>query len=59
MKKKTVLKLIKNSKKLNFKNNFFDNIVALSVFSQLKTKKRLVSLLKEFTNYETEVKVHI
>ena len=47
-KKKAVFKLLKNSKKLNFKNNFFDNIVALSVFSQLKTKKRLVSLLNEF-----------
>ena len=34
--------------KLQFKDKFFDNIICLSVFSQLKNKKNAVHLLNEF-----------
>ena len=36
---KSNLKILSNSNKLQFKDNFFDNIICLSVFSQLKNKK--------------------
>mgnify|MGYP001448275400 CR=1 FL=1 len=45
---KSNLKILKDSDKLNFKENFFDNIICLSVFSQLKNKKNAIHLLKEF-----------
>ena len=36
---KSNLSILKNSKKLPYKKNFFNNIVCISVLSQLKTKK--------------------
>jgi len=43
-----LLRLLKNSKKLPFKNNSFDYIVALSVLSLLGSKKKIQYLLSEF-----------
>ena len=48
LKNKTYLKHFNNLKKLPFKNEFFDNIVCLSVISLLKNKKNIEGLLKEF-----------
>tara|TARA_Y100000746_G_C15391167_1_gene402285 strand:- start:504 stop:1118 length:615 start_codon:yes stop_codon:yes gene_type:complete len=48
LKKKTYLKHFNNLKKLPFKNEFFDNIICLSVISLLKNKKNIQGLLKEF-----------
>ena len=42
------LKILSSSKKLQFQDNFFDNIICLSVFSQLKNKKNAIHLLNEF-----------
>ena len=42
------LKIFKSNEKLPFKDNFFDNIICLSVLSQLKNKKNLIHLLHEF-----------
>ena len=45
---KSNLKILSNDKKLEFEDNFFDNIICLSVFSQLKNKKNAIHLLNEF-----------
>lgn len=45
---KSNLNVLKNSEKLPYKKNFFDNIVCISVLSQLKTKKNVGHLLREF-----------
>lgn len=45
---KSKIEILKNHKKLPYKDKFFDNIVCLSVLSQLKTKKNVIHLLKEF-----------
>ena len=45
---KSNLSILKNSKKLPYKKNFFNNIVCISVLSQLKTKKNVEHLLSEF-----------
>ena len=45
---KANLKILNNNKILPFSENFFDNIVCMSVLSQLKNKKNATSLLKEF-----------
>lgn len=45
---KSILKILSNDKKLEFEDNFFDNIICLSVFSQLKNKKNAIHLLNEF-----------
>ena len=45
---KSNLKILSNSSKLQFKDKFFDNIICLSVFSQLKNKKNAIHLLNEF-----------
>lgn len=45
---KSNLKILSSSKKLEFQDNFFDNIICLSVFSQLKNKKNAIHLLSEF-----------
>ena len=45
---KSNLNILKNSEKLPYKKNFFDNIVCISVLSQLKTKKNVGHLLREF-----------
>lgn len=45
---KSNLKILSSSKKLEFQDNFFDNIICLSVFSQLKNKDNAIHLLKEF-----------
>ena len=37
-----------SNNKLQFRDNFFDNIICLSVFSQLKNKKNAIHLLNEF-----------
>ena len=42
------LKILASSKKLQYRDNFFDNIICLSVFSQLKNKKNAIHLLNEF-----------
>ena len=47
-KAKLNLKILSSSKKLGFKDNFFDNIICLSVFSQLKNRKNAIHLLNEF-----------
>ena len=45
---KSNLSILKNSKKLPYKKNFFNNIICISVLSQLKTKKNVEHLLSEF-----------
>ena len=45
---KSNLKILSSSKKLEFQDDFFDNIICLSVFSQLKNKKNATHLLNEF-----------
>jgi ubiquinone/menaquinone biosynthesis C-methylase UbiE len=45
---KSNLKILSSSKKLEFQDDFFDNIICLSVFSQLKNKDNAIHLLKEF-----------
>ena len=47
-KAKLNLKILSSSKKLQFSDNFFDNIICLSVFSQLKNRKNAIHLLNEF-----------
>lgn len=47
-KAKLNLKILSSSKKLQFKDNFFDNIICLSVFSQLKNRRNAMHLLNEF-----------
>lgn len=47
-KSKLNLKILRSSKKLQFQDNFFDNIICISVFSQLKNKKNASHLLNEF-----------
>jgi ubiquinone/menaquinone biosynthesis C-methylase UbiE len=48
-KKVQLLRLLKNSKKLPFKNNNFDYIVILSVLSLLGSKKKIQYLLSELS----------
>ena len=45
---KSNLKILSSGKKLEFQDDFFDNIICLSVFSQLKNKENAIHLLKEF-----------
>lgn len=46
---KADLKILNNSKKLPYSDNFFDNIVCMSVLSQLKNRENASNLLKEFS----------
>ena len=48
MKNKIQLIHFNNYKRLPFKNDFFDNIVCLSVLSLLGNKKNIIELIKEF-----------
>ncbi len=45
---KSNLKILSSYKKIQFQDGFFDNIICLSVFSQLKNKKNATHLLNEF-----------
>ena len=44
---KSNLKILSSYKKIQFQDGFFDNIICLSVFSQLKNKKNFLDILKK------------